>query len=136
MSEETLVGYTRIGLKRRNECYVTKHNDLTDGIPDLSVTLRKWGINTWIELKATDAWPAKTATRIWWDHYTEQQALFLRQRMGWLFVRVGKTYALFTGEAAWRMWKDKGWAKMEFLLEAHRVWHNGVVWSEFIDAIR
>lgn len=136
MSEKTFEAYFRTGMKGREGAYVTKHHDTTEGIADFSVHLRKWGLNTWVELKVVTGWPHNEKIKIWWDHYTEHQALFLRQRDGWLFVRVNRSYFLFSAATAWRMWEAKGFTRNEFLTECHRVWHSNVIWLEFIDAIR
>lgn len=134
--ENSLLAYTREGLNgKRSACYVTKHNDLSAGIPDLSVTVRATGTNTWIELKATAQWPVKAHTRVFWDHFTEEQALFLRRRGGWLFVRVSRNYFLFTGDVAWELWERKGFTRAEMFAQAHRVWAKYVDWQEFAEAI-
>lgn len=130
MAEESMIGYVRKGLKRR--ALVLKHNDINPGIADLSLYFPKWDLTRWVELKALPDWPTRAGTRIWWPHYTESQALFLRQRRGFLLVRCGRrTYALFSGGEAWAMWEARGWPKAEFLRRAARVWPGGIVWAEF-----
>ena len=134
MSEETFLGLVRE--KLRHSAYVHKHNDLTEGVSDLSVCFKANGRTVWVELKVKDKWPVKPGTRIWWDHYTEQQALWLRRRRGWLFVRVGKCYALFTGAEAWRMWEAHGYTNVEFLGNAHTTWFNACAWLDLIKVLR
>ena len=134
MSETTFLGYVRSGL--RGFAYVQKHNDITEGVPDLSLCFKTNKRNVWMELKATARWPLKDETPVWWEHFTEQQAVWLWQREGWLFVRVWKTYALFTGAEAWRMWQAHGYKRETFLLNAYAVWHNRVKFFELAEAIR
>lgn len=133
--EGSLHSYVRNGLSLlRSKCHVTKHNDLTPGIPDLSICTPN-GHNTWMELKATKDWPARAETKLWWDHYTEHQALFLRQRHGWLFVRVARNYFLFDGERAWDLWTVGGYTRAEMFAHALKVWPASVDWEELVEII-
>lgn len=134
MSEDTLVSYVREGVRPFAE--FAKHNDgCTIGVPDVSLYIRKCDRNVWIELKAKDDWPARTSTKIWWDHYTEQQALWLRTRRGWLLMRVGKQYILLNGAMSWAMWTAKGWTKEQLYAHATAVWNARIPFEEFMREI-
>jgi hypothetical protein len=133
MSENSFVTYCRKGLSSYGE--VQKHNDITEGISDLSIYLRDADKTVWMELKVIDSAPVKPTTKIFWEHYTEQQALWIRRRKGWLFVRVKwasarASYYLFTGAEAWAMWEAGGYPREKFIECAHSAWHNVVNWHE------
>jgi len=133
VAENSLTDYAAKGLRGMAE--VMKHNDLSPGVPDLSVCVRGGGCTRWVEAKAARAWPARAATPLRFPHYTELQALFLRRRGGFLFVRVGKTYLLYRAPEAWALWEAGGWARAEMLENAARVWHGGVRWREFLEEL-
>lgn len=133
MAESSLVDYVKRGLKRK--AFVTKHCDISPGIPDLSIYFPKADVFRWVETKASAQWPVRAETRIWWDHYTEQQALWLYQRRGFLFVRVSKSYALFDGKTAWEMWEARGFTKRVFVDSARKVWFGNVSWLEFAEEL-
>jgi hypothetical protein len=134
--ENYLQRYTIEGLtKRFSACFVTKHNDITPGVPDLSVFVKLTEKNTWIELKAKPQFPQNLEKPVHFDHYTEHQALFLRQRKGWLFIRVKRIYFLFNSEQAWRFWESGGFTKAAMSENATVVWHGAVNWKEFVETI-
>jgi hypothetical protein len=121
MSEITAVGYFMNGLKKEWGAHCIKHNDSTIGIPDISTHLLRHGTQ-WVEVKATMKWPARDATKLHWEHYTEEQALFLKRREGWLFVRVAREYFLFNAQEAWAMWECAGFNKQEFIARSIAHW--------------
>lgn len=121
--------------KRFSACFVTKHNDLNPGVPDLSVFVKETQKNTWMELKAESQFPQRARTRLKLYCYTEEQALFLRQRKGWLFARVKRNYFLFNADQAWACWVEGGFTKAEFSARATAVWHGAVNWRELASII-
>ncbi len=136
MSEKSFDDCLRKGLRARAELW--KHCDTQPGIADFSVYFRVAGVTRWVELKATEGWPQKARTKVWWPHYTEHQMLFLRARRGWLFVRVGasvRSYFLFDWKEAQALWEAKGFTKPQMHERAARVWAGNVAWKEFEDAV-
>jgi len=131
VAEISLVDYVRRGLRRR--ALAVKHNDLMPGIADLSLHFPAAGRGgtRWVETKASVAWPARPGTRVWWPHYTEHQALFLRQRQGYLLARIGREYLLFDGDAAWAQWEARGWPREMFRARAQAHWAGRINWLEF-----
>lgn len=128
--------YVIAGLTRKfSACFVHKHRDVAEGVPDLSIHVKESGVNTWIELKAVADFPKRPTSRLKVDHYTESQALFLRQRKGWLFIRVRKIYYLFNGEQAWDFWKRGGFTKEEMGGNATAVWYSSVNFKELVEII-
>lgn len=135
MSEDTLVSYVREGVKPFAE--FAKHNDsCTVGVPDVSLYIRRRDRNVWLELKSKDDWPARASTKIWWDHYTEQQALWLRTRNGWLLMRIGKQYILLDARMSWLMWEARGWTREELIARAKCVWNLRIPFDDFICEIQ
>lgn len=129
MSEKTLETYFRNGLFKRADLW--KHNDVGVGIADFSAYFRASRVTRWIELKAAERWPVKGETRVWWEHYTEHQMLFLRARRGWLFVRIGKDYFLFDWIVAAELWAARGFTRSEMYSRATKWWVRSVAWREF-----
>ena len=125
MAEVTAVDYVLDGLRRLG-AHCVKHNDINVGIADISACLE--GDTQWIEMKATERWPARPHTRIWWDHYTEQQALFLRKREGWLMVRVGRDYMLYEGREAWAIWEARGYTASMMKSRSVAFWPGKIPW--------
>lgn len=119
MAEVTAVDYVLKGLRKLG-AHCVKHNDINVGIADISVCLD--GKTAWIEMKARDRWPVLAETRVWWDHYTEEQALFLRRRRGWLLARVGREYFLFDAREAWSLWEARGYTRREMEECASHSW--------------
>ena len=135
MSEETLIVYVRNGL--RKWAHVTKHNDgCTTGMSDLSIHFIGARGSVWMELKATHSWPTRPDTRVRWDHYTEEQAVWIRQRKGWLLARVGRSYLLFDALAALELWQANGWTKQQMFAGATLVWANCINWRQLAEVIR
>jgi hypothetical protein len=83
----------------------------------------------WIEVKSKSAYPVKASTRIWWQHYTEEQALFLRKRDGFLAVRVAKDYYLFDAVDAWMIFENKGIHESEMAERSVIWWRNKIDWD-------
>lgn len=134
MSEETLHSYVREGVKPFAE--FAKHNDnCTVGVPDCSMFVRATERNVWVELKAKEDWPKREATKVWWDHFTEQQALWLRTRKGWLLMRIGRQYLLLDGGQAWDMWCARGWTQSELMHRARAVWNGRIPFNDFVKEI-
>jgi hypothetical protein len=129
MSEITAVGYLCKGLERVRKAHCIKHNDLTVGIADVSAHVLHAGTQ-WIEVKATQEWPKREETRIWWPHFTEHQALFLRRREGWLFVRVERDYFLFSAAWSWELWMQKGFPQSRMREVARAHWARSVNFPE------
>jgi hypothetical protein len=132
MAEVTAVDYVLKGLRKLG-AHCVKHNDIAVGIADVSACLN--GVTAWIELKATERWPVRPETRVWWDHYTEEQALFLRKRKGWLLVRVGREYFLFDAPEAWSIWESRGYTRAEMAECCWRSWAGSIRWLELRKAL-
>lgn len=127
------------GLQFRNSTYVTVHDDSDPAIPDLSVTIKRPTVNTWLVLMHIDTWPTE---RVHWEGVRQGQLQFIRDRRGWLMARIGvygsrKTasiYALFDGVSAWEM-RD-GFTRRQFIENATHVWYENIRWADFMEAIQ
>lgn len=130
MSEDTLVGYVRGGMRGRWS--MTKHHDaFTPGIPDISY--RSQGVNGWLELKECTALPARPLTPLkFGSEFTLEQALFLRDRDGKLLIRVTpeRLYIGLNAPQAWALHADRGWPLLRFVNEG-RVWKHRIDWRQF-----
>jgi len=128
MAEDTFVGYLCTGFRKAGY-HVVKHNDINVGVPDISVYDPVSKQTRWIEVKSKQLYPAKPTTRIWWPHYTEEQALFLRKRDGLLAVRVEKDYYLFNASIAWHIFENKGILHEDMAQSSDIWWKNKIDWD-------
>jgi hypothetical protein len=113
--------------------HCVKHNDLTAGVADVSAALLN--VTRWIEVKEKGEWPARAKTLVHWDHYTELQALFLRRRGGFLFIRIARDYLLLESDAAWALWEQGGATRERLCAWAVARWERSVEWWELKGAI-
>lgn len=80
-------------------------NVVAVGVPDVECTLG------WLELKTHHGWPKDEGQSFVLDHpISNEQAIWLRRRWrkkggAYLVVQVGDEYLVFTGEAAFRLWR-------------------------------
>lgn len=128
MAEDTFVAYLCGGLRKAG-FHVVKHNDINIGVPDISVYDPVSNQTRWIEVKSKQQYPAKDTTRIWWPHYTEEQALFLRKRNGILAVRIAKDYYMFDATNAWLIFENKGIHESEMAERSMIWWQNKIDWE-------
>ncbi len=76
-----------------------RHEDKLDrGIADVSFSQR--GRHGWVELKWATEWPAREATILRLDHYTDEQRAFLESKgkgggNTWLLLQVYRDHLLF-----------------------------------------
>ncbi|CAB4170140.1 hypothetical protein UFOVP1082_5 [uncultured Caudovirales phage] len=134
MSEDTFVGYLGLGFRKMG-CHVVKHNDINIGIPDLSVFDQMTKQTKWLEVKNKQEYPAKETTKIWWPHYTEQQALFLRKRNGFLIARIARDYYMFDDVEAWAIFENKGLIKSDLMLKSKIWWRNKIDWTAMYEEL-
>ena len=87
----------------------------------------------WIECKALDAWPKRAASVVRFQRFTDEQRLFLLQRHGFLFVRVGREYLLFGWKEAFESCGKM--AQLSLRQAALEHWSGAVNWLEFLEVI-
>lgn len=97
MSEANLWTYLRkkVALQGR---WVRVENRVGPGTPDVYYIVD--GISGWLELKQTDAWPAREDTIVKFDHFTFEQKDWLEKENSrggrvHVLVQIGNEYLLF-----------------------------------------
>src|SRR5579859_7604255 len=114
-----------------------KHADAyTPGVADLSGWIAPAG-NVFVELKATDDWPARAKTQVRFDaEFTEEQRWFCLERRGWVFVRVRREYLLFSHAAAFKLIDTPEGTQAALKAAAVQIWVGSVNWKEFAKWLR
>jgi len=91
------------------------------GFPDVSY------IEGVIELKQADRWPAREATPLKLDHFTNEQRIFLERRWrkggnAYLLIQVNKTFLLYDGSDVQQIGRTLNQAQLRE--KALKVWEG------------
>jgi hypothetical protein len=112
-----------------------KHADaFTEGVADLSAWIAPAG-NIWIECKTLARWPVRPFTRVRLG-LEPLQVDFLRERRGWLWVRVGREYLLFDHSVMCIAGFADGMTQGALRMQTVQIWKNSVNWQEFATWVR
>jgi hypothetical protein len=129
MAERSLVDYVLTGMQG-HWTGGTKHADAyTPGIADVSGYVKKRG-NVFIELKALHTWPSRPMTPVK-INLDALQREFLKERHGWLFLRVKRDYLLYSWDRAYVFDDSPGWPAHIMKAAANKTWKHKVDWKEF-----
>lgn len=130
MGEISLYSYMKGGMVGRWDLPVKHADAFTEGIADVSAWIPPAG-NVFIELKDIDRWPPRGgAIKV---DLTEEQALFLRKRRGWVFFRVAREYLLISHENLSAL--DGTHGKDIVVAAARIIWRRSVDWKRFTEIV-